>query len=162
MNIHLKTCIATLLLLLPALFSCTGTGSDKSAEASGDAASVTMPDSLDTYQSIVWRSAHSLPVTRADIDSIISYFNQADVWTGKHIGEVKTETDFNRLDSLLTVTFPALDQLSFVIEQNASLLNEADMERLQQIAVSIGEKVDSAARVAGIDPSSVNPSHSTE
>lgn len=86
----------------------------------------------------------------------------ADIWTGKHIGEVKTEADFNRLDSLLTVTFPALDRLSLVIEQNASLLNEDDMARLQEIAVSIGEKVDSAARIAGIDPSSVNPSHPTE
>lgn len=125
-------------------------------------AETSMPDSLDTYQSIVWRSAHSRPITRADIDSIINYFNMADIWTGKHIGEVKTEADFNRLDSLLTVTFPALDRLSLVIEQNASLLNEDDMARLQEIAVSIGEKVDSAARIAGIDPSSVNPSHPTE
>lgn len=155
MHTTLKLGILSLLLLLPVLFSCAGKGSEKSSAPT----QVSMPDSLDTYQSIVWRSAHSQPITRADLDSIISYFNKANVWTGKHISEVKSEADFNRLDSLLTVTFPALDRLSLVIEQNASMLNEADMERLQQIAVSIGEKVDSAARVAGIDPTSVNPSY---
>lgn len=155
----LKARLLPLLFILPALLSCSGSGSSATTEEND---TVIMPDSLDTYQAIVWRSAHSQPVTRADLDSIISYFRRADAWTGKHIGEVKTEADFNRLDSLLTVTFPALDRLSLVIEQNASLLNESDMEQLQQIALSIGEKVDSAARVAGIDPSSVIPSSPSE
>lgn len=53
--------------------------------------------------------------------------------------------------------FPFIEVYSSILESCAPDISEQQMEILQATAISMGNRLDSAARVAGIDPSEVTP-----
>lgn len=86
-----------------------------------------------------------------EIDTIVAYFAEADRWTGEQLTGVRTREQFDTVESRYLQRFPYIDIFSMVLEQYASQISEEQMDKLQAIALSLGDKVDRAAKAAGID-----------
>lgn len=152
-----STVIFTSLLL--AAMSCGG-GKSAGAEADADNADDSLAavfDNLDSRQMIAWRAAQGMPLYSNDIDTLIAYFQEAEAWIGRNIKGVRTRADFDRLDSAYMKRFPFIEVYSSILESYAPDISEQQMELLQAAAISMGNRLDSASRVAGMDPSDVTP-----
>lgn len=100
-----------------------------------------------------------MPLFESEIDSVIAYFDSADRWTGRNIAAIRSQADFDSLEARYLRAYPYMEAFSAILEQYAVQISSAQMERLQATAISMGAKVDSAAKRAGIDPATVNPLH---
>ena len=140
------------LVMLLALVSCSGKSGNGTAEASSAADTYAeQPDTADVRQMIVWKSSQGIPLTEAEIDTVLTYFDEADRWTARNCSGISTPEDFNRLDSLYLATFTYLEDFSMVLEANAAVLTDSQFEHLQATARQLGQRVDSLAAAAGAE-----------
>lgn len=145
-------CLALAAITLAITFAmagCKGTGSVSDSDV---ADTLAIADSVPAAEIIAWKAYQGLPLDDEDIDSIIDYFHQADVWTKAQARNISTPEAFDSLDALYTRKFPYNDVFSAVLETYAEDLTEERMERLHATALSLGATIDSLARAAGLDP----------
>lgn len=151
--------IITLLISFLILSGCTH-GSKNAEKKEADSLQQIF-DNLDARQLISLRASQGMPIDTSDIDTIIAYFKEADAWTGLHIASVHGKDDFDRMDSMYIELFPFMDIFSLILEDNAHIITDRQMKELELTAMSMGSKIDSAARAAHIDPNEFTPFAST-
>ncbi len=154
----------SLLSAASVIAGCSGNSKEISAESAAvtEDSTAVIPDTIDINQRIAWRAAQGMLLFPDEIDTILAYYESADKWTGENVGSVHSPADLDSLEARYLRQFPYLEIYSMILENYADVITPEQLDRLQATAESLGEKVDKAARAAGIDPSEVNPLHNAE
>lgn len=141
----MRNTLISIAIALTMLTACNKGDSSAKTDSTPEAAAAQIPDSLDNNQIIAWKATQGMPMRSADIDSIIAYFQLADQWTGEHLANVTTPEEFDKIDSLYKQQFPYMDIFSMILENQAQLITDSQMELMHQTAVSLGKKIEEAA-----------------
>jgi len=153
----------SIIILFLLLFTTSSCGNSSGQQTTlSDTADIDSPisaiDSLDIPELIAWKAGQGMPLYSEDIDTIVAYFAKADRWTGENLVNIHTPQQFDSIEALYIKTFPYIEMYSSILEQYADFISEEQMNRLQATAISLGEKVDRAAKAAGMDPESIKAS----
>lgn len=137
------------------LSACSEESGQRKEARDNDAKTSADTTALDARGLIMWKYVNGHPMLDSDIDTIIDYLARADAWTRLRLKNVETEQQFDELDAAYRSAFPYIEDFSEILEQYAPAISESQMKRMQQIALSMGNAVDSVATALGMTP----PSH---
>ena len=141
--------LITLTLAAAILAACSGNESSKASTDNSNAISADTAG-MNAQQLILWKAQQHKPLSGGEIDSIINYLSQADSWIRLQFRSVKTEADFDSVEARYQRNFPYLEAYSAILEQYAGSISEAQLKRVKDVALSMGNSVDSIAAAIGI------------